>query len=158
MSSPQSSPQSIAGRGISGGMVLLFAVATGQAVACNYLAQPLLETLRNLFGVSEATAGLIVTAAQIGYAAGLILMLPLAMATDPCHGPDSPFRVCQLTPAGQNFLVFIPWMVVVGALVFALVSATLLARRKISPLYGLWFWAAGGVIIAVVANEIAYRV
>ena len=77
MSAPQSSPQSIAGRGISGAMVLLFAVATGQAVACNYLAQPLLETLRNLFGVSEATAGLIVTAAQIGYAAGLILLLPL---------------------------------------------------------------------------------
>jgi predicted MFS family arabinose efflux permease len=77
VSAPQSSTQSIAGRGISGGMVLLFAVATGQAVACNYLAQPLLETLRNLFGVSEATAGLIVTAAQIGYAAGLILLLPL---------------------------------------------------------------------------------
>jgi predicted MFS family arabinose efflux permease len=58
-------------------MVLLFAVATGQAVACNYLAQPLLETLRDLFGVSEAAAGLIVTAAQVGYAAGLILLLPL---------------------------------------------------------------------------------
>ena len=94
----------------------------------------------------------------LGAVFALILMLPLAMATDPCHGPDSPFRVCQLTPAGQNFLVFIPWMVVVGALVFALVSATLLARRKISPLYGLWFWAAGGVLIAVVANEIAYHV
>ena len=77
MSAPQPSPPSIAGRGISGGMVLLFAVATGQAVACNYLAQPLLETLRNLFGVSEGMAGLIVTAAQIGYAAGLILLLPL---------------------------------------------------------------------------------
>jgi predicted MFS family arabinose efflux permease len=74
---PQRSPQSIAGRGISGGMVLLFAIATGQAVACNYLAQPLLETLRDLFGVSEAAAGLIVTAAQVGYAAGLILLLPL---------------------------------------------------------------------------------
>jgi predicted MFS family arabinose efflux permease len=58
-------------------MVLLFAVATGQAVACNYLAQPLLETLRNLFEVSESMAGLIVTAAQVGYAAGLILLLPL---------------------------------------------------------------------------------
>jgi predicted MFS family arabinose efflux permease len=58
-------------------MVLLFAVATGQAVASNYLAQPLLETLRDAFGVSAAVAGLIVTAAQVGYAAGLILLLPL---------------------------------------------------------------------------------
>jgi predicted MFS family arabinose efflux permease len=77
VNNPQRAPQSIAGRGISGGMVLLFAIATGQAVACNYLAQPLLETLRDLFGVSEAAAGLIVTAAQVGYAAGLILLLPL---------------------------------------------------------------------------------
>jgi len=62
---------------MSGGMILLFSVAVGQAVASNYLAQPLLETLRGLFEVSEAMAGLIVTAAQVGYAAGLILLLPL---------------------------------------------------------------------------------
>ena len=62
---------------MSRGLILLFAVATGQAVASNYLAQPLLETIRDLFGVSAAVAGLIVTAAQIGYAAGLILLLPL---------------------------------------------------------------------------------
>jgi predicted MFS family arabinose efflux permease len=68
---------SLAGRGMSGAMVLLFAVAVGQAVASNYLAQPLLETLRDVFGVSEAVAGLIVTAAQVGYAAGLILLVPL---------------------------------------------------------------------------------
>ena len=77
MSDPQHPPESIAGRGMSRGLVLLFAVATGQAVACNYLAQPLLDTIRDVFGVSEAVAGLIVTAAQIGYAAGLILLLPL---------------------------------------------------------------------------------
>ena len=77
MSTPQHAPESIAGRGMSRGLILLFAVATGQAVACNYLAQPLLDTIRDLFGVSAAVAGLIVTAAQIGYAAGLILLLPL---------------------------------------------------------------------------------
>ena len=77
MSTPQHAPESIAGRGMSRGLVLLFAVATGQAVASNYLAQPLLDTIRDLFGVSVAVAGLIVTAAQIGYAAGLLLLLPL---------------------------------------------------------------------------------
>ena len=69
--------EDIAGRGMSRGMILLFAVATGQAVASNYLAQPLLDTIRDQFGVSAAVAGLIVTAAQVGYAAGLILLLPL---------------------------------------------------------------------------------
>ena len=77
MSAPEHAPDTIAGRGMSRGLVLLFAVATGQAVASNYLAQPLLDTIRDLFGVSVAVAGLIVTAAQIGYAAGLLLLLPL---------------------------------------------------------------------------------
>ena len=70
-------PVSGAGRGMSRGLILLFAVATGQAVASNYLAQPLLDTIRDRFGVTAAVAGLIVTTAQIGYAAGLILLLPL---------------------------------------------------------------------------------
>jgi len=77
VSDPRHAPESIAGRGISGGMILLFAVAVGQAVASNYLAQPLLDTIRELFGVSAGVAGLIVTAAQVGYAAGLILLVPL---------------------------------------------------------------------------------
>ncbi len=62
---------------MSRGLILLFAVATGQAVASNYLSQPLLDTIRDRYGVTAAVAGLIVTTAQIGYAAGLILLLPL---------------------------------------------------------------------------------
>lgn len=58
-------------------MILLFAVATGQAVASNYLAQPLLATMRTDLHISTGVAGLIVTTAQVGYAAGLILLLPL---------------------------------------------------------------------------------
>ena len=77
MSDPTHPPGDIAGRGMSRGLILLFAVATGQAVSSNYLAQPLLDTLRDQFGVTAAVAGLIVTTAQVGYAAGLILLLPL---------------------------------------------------------------------------------
>jgi predicted MFS family arabinose efflux permease len=62
---------------MSRGMILLFAIATGQAVASNYLAQPLLATIRNELHISTGLAGLIVTTAQVGYAAGLILLLPL---------------------------------------------------------------------------------
>ena len=64
-------------RGMSRGLVALFAIATGLAVASDYLAQPLLATLRTEFGVSSAVAGLIVTVSQIGYASGLVLLLPL---------------------------------------------------------------------------------
>lgn len=62
---------------MSRGLVILFAVATGQAVASNYLAQPLLDTVGRQFHVTSGVAGLIVTVAQAGYAAGLILLLPL---------------------------------------------------------------------------------
>jgi predicted MFS family arabinose efflux permease len=62
---------------MSSGLIVLFAVATGQAVASNYLAQPLLDTLRRELHVTSAVAGLIVTAAQVGYALGLVLLIPL---------------------------------------------------------------------------------
>jgi predicted MFS family arabinose efflux permease len=55
----------------------MMAIATGVAVANNYYVQPLLEAIRRSFHTGPATAGLIVTAAQIGYAAGLVFLLPL---------------------------------------------------------------------------------
>ena len=62
---------------MSGSLVLLFAVAIGLSVANNYLAQPLLAALRSELHASTQVAGLIVTAAQVGYALGLLLLLPL---------------------------------------------------------------------------------
>ena len=62
---------------MTGGMLALFAVATGQAVASNYYAQPLLATIRAEFHLSTSLAGLVVTVSQIGYALGLIFLLPL---------------------------------------------------------------------------------
>jgi len=57
--------------------VLLMSVATGVAVASNYYAQPLLHTIADAFGVPFGQAGMVVTAAQLSYAAGLILLVPL---------------------------------------------------------------------------------
>jgi predicted MFS family arabinose efflux permease len=58
-------------------LVLLLAIACGAAVATNYYAQPLLHTIGISFGVPDSTAGLLVTAGQVGYAAGLALLVPL---------------------------------------------------------------------------------
>ncbi|WP_255988923.1 MFS transporter [Chitinolyticbacter albus] len=63
--------------GLSRPLAWLMAFATGLAVASNYYAQPLLGTLSERFGISHGTAGLIVTAAQLGYALGLVLLVPL---------------------------------------------------------------------------------
>lgn len=53
------------------------AVATGLAVANNYYAQPLLPVIGRDLHLSAAVAGLIVTVAQVGYAVGLVVILPL---------------------------------------------------------------------------------
>ncbi len=58
-------------------LVLTLAVACGLAVANLYYAQPILDTIARTFGTSSGTAGLIVTFSQVGYAAGLALLVPL---------------------------------------------------------------------------------
>lgn len=58
-------------------IILLMSVATGLAVASNYYAQPLLHTIGQQFSISNATAGTIVTTAQLSYAVGLMLLVPL---------------------------------------------------------------------------------
>jgi predicted MFS family arabinose efflux permease len=64
-------------RGMSRDLIVIFAAATGLAVASNYLIQPLLATVRHQLHVTSSEAGLIVTVAQVGYALGLVLLLPL---------------------------------------------------------------------------------
>ncbi|GHC24091.1 sugar transporter [Kushneria pakistanensis] len=53
------------------------AIATGISVASNYYAQPLLHTIAGQLGLNYSSAGIIVTTAQLGYAAGLLLLVPL---------------------------------------------------------------------------------
>jgi predicted MFS family arabinose efflux permease len=58
-------------------VVVTMAAATGLSVASNYYAQPLLPLIGHDLHLSAGTAGLLVTVTQLGYAAGLVLLLPL---------------------------------------------------------------------------------
>jgi predicted MFS family arabinose efflux permease len=58
-------------------ITIALGVACGVAVANLYYAQPLLPLISKSFHVSEGSATTAVTASQIGYAVGLILLLPL---------------------------------------------------------------------------------
>ncbi|AXE81669.1 MFS transporter [Streptomyces atratus] len=69
-------------RTLSGRTTLLFAVASGLAVANVYFAQPLLVTLSRDFRISPATVGIVVTLTQIGYGLGLFLLVPLGDLVD----------------------------------------------------------------------------
>ncbi|MFI7632807.1 MFS transporter [Nonomuraea sp. NPDC049400] len=61
----------------SGRLVVLLAVASGMTVANLYYAQPLLSSLGAFFGIGTAAAGGLITATQIGYVAGMLLLVPL---------------------------------------------------------------------------------
>ncbi|MCX4745324.1 MFS transporter [Kitasatospora sp. NBC_01287] len=62
---------------LSRSLVLLLATACGLIVADNYYAQPLLPALAGSLRVSGTVAGLCVTVNQLGYALGLVLLVPL---------------------------------------------------------------------------------
>ncbi|MDB4896211.1 MAG: putative permease of the major facilitator superfamily [Firmicutes bacterium] len=62
--------------GISPALVLTMATACGMAVANLYYAQPLLHHIAQVFQTSEAATGWVITASQLGFALGLLFLLP----------------------------------------------------------------------------------
>ena len=58
--------------------VTVFATACGITVANIYYAQPLAQTIGHALAMPSILSGLVVTVTQIGYAAGLILLVSLA--------------------------------------------------------------------------------
>jgi len=56
---------------------VLMAISTGAVVANLYYAQPVLHEVAHDFHSSSGPASLVITGAQIGYAAGLLLVVPL---------------------------------------------------------------------------------
>ena len=62
---------------LSRATLLLFAIASGLAVTNVYFAHPLLDVMSDDMGLKRATAGLIIASSQVGYAIGLIFLVPL---------------------------------------------------------------------------------
>jgi predicted MFS family arabinose efflux permease len=60
-----------------GAITFVLAAAVGLAVSNIYFAQPLLSLLAHSFHTSDGAVTVIVTVTQVGYAAGLFLLLPL---------------------------------------------------------------------------------
>lgn len=60
----------------------LLAIAAGATVANLYYSQPLLELIGAEFGASARTLGLVSTLTQAGYAAGMVLVVPLGDARE----------------------------------------------------------------------------
>ena len=58
-------------------LAVLFAICSGLAIGNLYWAQPLLVQIMNSFGLPPANGGLLITATQIGYAIGILFIVPL---------------------------------------------------------------------------------
>lgn len=67
---------------LSRGIVVLFAVACGAAVANVYFSQPLLVTMGDDLDMSPALVGSVVTLTHVGYGLGLFFLVPLGDMAD----------------------------------------------------------------------------
>ncbi len=101
--------------------------------------------------------GVLAGLALVGLGVAVVLMLPLAMATDNCHD-GSTDRVCTLSAAGQNLLVMIPWMCLGAGLAAAIVGAAVCARFRRTPLIGIPIGMAAYLAMIPVGYEIAFHV
>ncbi|HEY4279965.1 MAG TPA: MFS transporter [Conexibacter sp.] len=99
-------------------LVALMAFACGAAVANLYYAQPLLDTIADKLHTSQGIAGLIVTATQIGYAAGLLLVVPRGDIVDRRHLITRLLLVCAaalgVAAASPNVAVLAVALTAVG--------------------------------------------
>ncbi|HEY8338023.1 MAG TPA: MFS transporter, partial [Tardiphaga sp.] len=77
MHAPAPHSQHSAASPMSRGLTILLAVATGLIAANIYYAQPLAGPIGAALGMPSGATGLIVTLTQIGYGAGLLLIVPL---------------------------------------------------------------------------------
>ena len=67
---------------LSQSLVLVFALACGLSVANIYFAFPLLDAMARDFSIAPGAIGMVVTMTQIGYALGLVLIVPLGDLLD----------------------------------------------------------------------------
>lgn len=113
-------------------LVLLLAIACGAAVANLYYAQPLLDVIARDLGVSSGAAGLLVTSSQVGYAAGLIFLVPLG---DLLNRGRMVARMLVVTAAGLGVAAAAPSFAVLAAAI-AVVGITSVVAQVLLPLAG----------------------
>ena len=136
---------------MSRGRTLLFAVGAGAAVGNLYWAQPLLDVIARDLGVGTATAGLLVTLTQVGYALGIFLVVPLGDVLDRRRLVPSVLVASAvalvLAAVAPSFAVLL--------VALALLGTTTVAGQLLLPLAGdLADPAARGRVVGTVASGV----
>ncbi|WFU29867.1 MFS transporter [Bradyrhizobium brasilense] len=130
-------PNHTTARALSPAVVLLFAVACGLSVANIYFAQPLLDTMAQDLSIAPAVIGGVVTLTQIGYAFGLMLIVPLGDLWDRRRliVSQTVLSAIALTIVGTapNAAVLLVGMVLVGLLAVVIQVLVAYAATMATP-------------------------
>ena len=110
-------------------LVILMAIAAGAAVANLYYAQPLLDAIARSLGIEKETAGLLVTFSQLGYMAGLVLVVPLGDLVERRRLVPRAFALAALALAGTALSPALPAI----AVALVLVGVTSVAAQILIP-------------------------
>lgn len=116
--------------GLPRATIWLFAIAAGLSVANIYYAQPLLDVMAQDFDITPSAIGSVVTLTQIGYALGLLFIVPLGDLID------------------RRRLVIAQTLLSAGAL-----GLVAMAKTKVMLFVGM---AATGVLAVVVQVLVAF--
>ncbi|MBF9130543.1 MFS transporter [Plantactinospora sp. S1510] len=130
-------------------LTFLFAVAAGAAIANLYWAQPLLGFIAADLHAGTATAGWLVTATQVGYAVGVLLLVPLGDVLDRRRFVP----VMLLTSAAALLLCALAPSIGVLILAVGVLGVTTISGQVLTPLAGdLAGDAHRGRIVGVVGS------
>lgn len=130
-------------------LTFLFAVAAGVAIGNLYWTQPLLGFIAGGLRTATVTAGWLVTATQVGYAVGVLLLVPLGDVLDRRRFVP----VMLLTSAAALLLCALAPSIGVLLLALGVLGVTTISGQVLTPLAGDLAGAADrGRVVGVVGS------
>jgi predicted MFS family arabinose efflux permease len=105
--------------------MILFATATGALVADIYYAQPLLADIASGFGIQPEQAGMVVTLAQLGYALGVLLIVPLGDGIDRRRLTSTMLTICVAGLLAASLSINFAMLAIASLIVGVFSSATM---------------------------------
>jgi predicted MFS family arabinose efflux permease len=130
-------------------LTVLFAVTSGLSVANLYYAQPILDLICRDLQANQGLAGLLVTVTQLGYATGIILIVPLGDRLDRRRLIPTLMAICAVALIAAGVApTFSVLLAALGA-----VGLTTVSTQIILPLAGeLAAVESRGRVVGIVAS------
>lgn len=140
-------------------VIVLFSFACGLAVATIYFSQPLLDTIGAQFSMPTAQVGVVLTLTQIGYAIGLLLIVPLGDIVDQRRlivGQTALLAVSLLATAwSPNAWTFLVSITALGAL--AVVTQVMVTYTAVHAAPERQGWAVGVATGGIISGILLAR-